>query len=268
MAVDQTAGAQGCHVGAGALEARLEGLAAAWRAAEAAFPHLRVTLVGGATAASLHCLGSTLLQRFMSAPQRAVSLVFRQPLVGSVRSLPLCCTSELRPIAQSLHHALMCPCHHAPTSRESAGAAATVCAVSGAPLDRRQCRKDESTVVVGGQAPGALHLSAPFNITSLAAGAGEGGEASLNVMSRLKVGAATRCGQGPASKQQLTPITAGGCAESSADVWGAAAPGGVHPRPGVQGGGRRRHGRREHPAACRAGVLLPPVRLSSADRQS
>jgi hypothetical protein len=235
MAVDQQAGS---HARSGAPEEQLEALAAAWQAAESAFPHLSVTIVGGASVASLHCLASTLLQRFMVAPQLAVSLVFKQPLVGSIRSLPLRCTTELRPIAQSVDHALLCPCHQAPTSWASAGAAATVCAVSGATLDRRQCRKDERTVVVGGQAPGALHLSAPFNITSLASGGGEAGEVSLTVIARLKVGAGfIRPLSNSGAERQLRPLDAGRHAEPSADVWRPAPPRGAHPGPGVQGDG-------------------------------
>jgi len=53
-----------------------DALAAAWGAAEAAFPHLSVTIVPAPLASKLSFAGlaSTLLQRFASQPQLAVNL--------------------------------------------------------------------------------------------------------------------------------------------------------------------------------------------------
>lgn len=163
-------------------------LTAAWQAAESAFPHLSVTVVRGASKVSFDALGSTLLQRYVPRRRLAVSLSFKQPLVGSIRSLALSCSAEVQPLPQALHHALLCPCHLAPTCGAGAGRAAT-CALSGDLLGRRQCRLDESTVVVGPHPAGALHLAAPFSLTSLAGGGGPGGSraASLNVLTRVKV---------------------------------------------------------------------------------
>lgn len=108
---------------------------------------------------------------------------FKQALVGSIRALSLTARSEIRPLAQAVAHATLCPCHRTPTGP---GTAACTCAVSGQPLDRRQCGRDERTVQVGGLPGGALHLAAPFNIAS--ASGGGGGVASLSVVARIKVG--------------------------------------------------------------------------------
>jgi hypothetical protein len=62
---------------AAAAAAAADALAAAWEAAEAAFPHLSVTIVQGASKLSFDCLASTLLQRFARQPQLAVSLQVR-----------------------------------------------------------------------------------------------------------------------------------------------------------------------------------------------
>ena len=163
----------------------LEAMAAAWGAAEAAFPHLSVTLVPHASKLSLAALASNLLQRAARTQPLPVSLQFRVPLVGSLRALPLACCAEVRPLAQGVGHAPLCPCHRTPASWAPGGAAA-MCAVTGAPLDRRQCGRDERTVQVGLGACGALHLAAPFDIAAVAGAAG-GGPATLAVLSRVKV---------------------------------------------------------------------------------
>ncbi|PSC68125.1 hypothetical protein C2E20_8288 [Micractinium conductrix] len=162
----------------------LEAMAAAWGAAEAAFPHLSVTLVPHASKLSLAALASNLLQRAARTQPLPVSLQFRVPLVGSLRALPLACCAEVRPLAQGVGHAPLCPCHRTPASWAPGGAAA-MCAVTGAPLDRRQCGRDERTVQVGLGACGALHLAAPFDIAAVAGAAG-GGPATLAVLSRVK----------------------------------------------------------------------------------
>lgn len=176
----------------GSGSAALEAVAAAWAAAEAAFPHLSVSLVPGASKLSFDQLTGTLLQRFAVQPRLAVNLQvggracrapvelvgelsaasrvssarpppflrapicqsshpsplqFKQPLVGSIRALHLSCQAEVQPLAQSVRHAALCPCHHAPAAW-AAGAAAC-CSVTGAPLDSRQCGCDERTVQVG-----------------------------------------------------------------------------------------------------------------------
>jgi hypothetical protein len=71
----QAAAATAAAAAAAAAEAdAADALAAAWEAAEAAFPHLSVTIVRGASKLSFDCLASTLLQRFAGQPQLAVSL--------------------------------------------------------------------------------------------------------------------------------------------------------------------------------------------------
>jgi hypothetical protein len=54
--------------------AAAEALAAAWQPAEAAFPHLSVTVVRGACKATFDALGSALLQRCVRLTPTAVSL--------------------------------------------------------------------------------------------------------------------------------------------------------------------------------------------------
>jgi hypothetical protein len=58
--------------------------AAAWEAAEAAFPHLSVTIVQGASKLSFDCLASTLLQRFAGQPQLAVNLQVGRLMASAV----------------------------------------------------------------------------------------------------------------------------------------------------------------------------------------
>lgn len=55
----------------------LEALASAWSAAEAAFPHLTVTLVPHASKLSLDQLAGTLLQRFAGQAHPMVNLQVR-----------------------------------------------------------------------------------------------------------------------------------------------------------------------------------------------
>ncbi|KAL4442076.1 hypothetical protein ABPG77_011337 [Micractinium sp. CCAP 211/92] len=159
-----------------------DALAAAWREAEAVFAHVSATFVQCASRLAFSALASTLLQRYAPRPALAVSLQFKQPLLGSIRSLALSCAPELRPLPQAVAHAALCPCHGAPTNR----AAGTACSITGVPLDRRQCGQDERAVQVGAGAAGALHLSAPFNIAAVAGVAG-GGPATLSVLARIKV---------------------------------------------------------------------------------
>ena len=54
--------------------AALEALAAAWAAAEAAFPHLRFSIVPRASKLSLDQLAGTLLQRLAAQPRLAMNL--------------------------------------------------------------------------------------------------------------------------------------------------------------------------------------------------
>ncbi|KAL4427862.1 hypothetical protein ABPG75_001951 [Micractinium tetrahymenae] len=166
--------------------AATDALAASWAAAEAAFPHLSVTIVPRASRLTFSALASTLLQRYAPQPPLTISLQFKQPLLGSIRSLALSAVPELRPLSQSVSHAALCPCHAAPTNWGGGAAAPVVCSISGAPVDRRQCGRDERTVQVGSSAAGALHLSAPFNIEAVAGVAG-GGPATLSVLARIKV---------------------------------------------------------------------------------
>lgn len=169
--------------GGGGGDAAADALAAAWGAAEASFAHLSVTVVPGASRLSFEGLATSLLQRWAPPPALPVSLAFKAPLLGSIRALALAAAPEVRPLAQSVRHAALCPCHRSPAAW--AGAAA-LCAVTGAALDPRQCGRDERTVQVGAQPGGALHLAAPFNIGSAGGG---GGGATLNVLGRVKVGA-------------------------------------------------------------------------------
>lgn len=118
-------------------------------------------------------------------PPSLILLQFKQPLLGSIRSLALSAAPELRPLSQAVAHAVLCPCHAAPTNWARGGAALPVCCVSGAPLDGRQCGRDERIVQVGAGAAGALHLLAPFNIAAVAGAAG-GGPATLSVLARIK----------------------------------------------------------------------------------
>ena len=168
-------------------DAAAEALAAAWGAAEAAFPHLAVAVVPGASRLSFEGLATSLLQRWAPPPALPVALAFKAPLLGGIRALALAASPEVRPLAQAVRHAALCPCHRTPAAW--AGAAA-LCAVTGAALDPRQCGRDERTVQVGAQPGGALHLAAPFNIGSAGGG---GGGATLNVLSRVKVGAGECC---------------------------------------------------------------------------
>lgn len=86
-------------------------------------------------------------------PQQAMSMhtsplpQFKQPLVGSIRALQLSCQAEVQPLAQSVRHAALCPCHRTPAAWVPGTSAC--CAVTGAPLDSRQCGRDERTVQVG-----------------------------------------------------------------------------------------------------------------------
>lgn len=162
-------------------DAAVEALAAAWGAAETAFPHLTVTVVPSASRLSFDALVSSLQQRWAAPAQLAVSLAFKAPLVGGIRALQLSASPEVRPLAQCVRHAALCPCHRTPAAW--APGAAAICAVTGAALDARQCGRDERTVQVGPQPGGALHLAAPFNIASAG-----GGGATLNVVYRIKVG--------------------------------------------------------------------------------
>ena len=63
--------------GSGGDDAAADAAAAAWQAAEAAFPHLSVTVVRGASKASFDALASTLAQRYAAQPALAVSLQVR-----------------------------------------------------------------------------------------------------------------------------------------------------------------------------------------------
>lgn len=275
-------------------------LADGWGAAEAACPHLTVTLVRGASKLSFDALAGSLMQRLVAQPALDVSLQvegvvrpglqmpqqprlparlpahcrrlwlvsphlrplparpalqFKHPLVGSIRALALRCTAEVRPLAQAVQHAALCPCHHAPAAAASAAAACT-CAISGAPLDRRQCGRDERTVQVGGHPGGALHLLAPFDIGTAGGG---GAAAPLSVVARVKVGggawggAAAPCeGRGSSAPGALQPAAAnqhpspvlraaGRPGQPSAAVWRAAAAGagaGAAARHGGVGWGR------------------------------
>lgn len=75
-------------------------------------------------------------------------LQFKQPLVGSIRALQLSCQAEVQPLAQSVRHAALCPCHCTPAALVQGAAAC--CAITGAPLDSRQCGRDDRTVQVWG----------------------------------------------------------------------------------------------------------------------
>lgn len=163
---------------------------------------------GACACRACQCAGPALLSSTIADPVHAPSLAccpylpslsflplvlslplpqFKQPLVGSIRSLALSCSCELRPLSQAVAHAALCPCHSMPASW-AGPTAAPLCSISGTPLDRRQCGRDERTVQVGGSAAGALHLSAPFNIAAVAGTAG-GGPVTLSVLARIKVGA-------------------------------------------------------------------------------
>lgn len=64
--------------------------AAAWTAAETAFPHLSVTIVQGASRLAFSALASTLLQRYAPQPALEVSLQVRSPCFRGQGSLHAC----------------------------------------------------------------------------------------------------------------------------------------------------------------------------------
>ncbi len=82
--------AAGSSKAASSSDAALEALAAAWSAAEAAFPHLTVTLVPHASKLSLDQLAGALLQRFAGQQRLMVNLQVRRLCLAWVLLSPIC----------------------------------------------------------------------------------------------------------------------------------------------------------------------------------